>query len=103
MLAASAVDAMLKAKGLKEGSLYRRIDEAAKTQLITEEMAAWAHDVRLEANDERHADEEYAMKTAEDAKRCIEFTSALAQLLFVLPDKVRRGREAAIKAASQRA
>src|SRR5258706_12924273 len=30
MLAASSVDAMLKAKGLRDGSLYARIDEAAK-------------------------------------------------------------------------
>lgn len=102
MLAASAVDAMLKAIGLKEGSLYKRIDAAAATHVITEEMAAWAHDVRLDANDERHADDEIALKTETDAERCIEFASALAQFLFVLPEKVRRGREAAKKAASQR-
>ena len=40
MLAASAVDAMLKGKGLKEGSLYSRIDKAATDHLITKEMAA---------------------------------------------------------------
>lgn len=50
MLAASAVDAMLKAKGLTKGSLYARIDEAARSHLITGDMAAWAHDVRLDAN-----------------------------------------------------
>ena len=57
MLAASAVDAMLKNKGYKDGSLYARIDDAAAKHLITPDMAAWAHDVRLDANDERHADE----------------------------------------------
>ena len=35
MLAASAVDALLKAKGLKVGSLYERINEATAQHLIT--------------------------------------------------------------------
>ena len=39
MLSASSVDAMLKAKSLPSGTLYSRIDEAAKQNLITEEMA----------------------------------------------------------------
>lgn len=43
MLAASAVDAMLKEKGLRQGSLFSRIDEAAQQHLITEEMKRWAH------------------------------------------------------------
>src|SRR6187431_2083574 len=34
MLAASAVDAMLKSRGLTEGHLYPRIDQAAKQHLI---------------------------------------------------------------------
>src|SRR5439155_9039656 len=47
MLSASAVDSMLKLKGLREGSLYVRIDEAAKAHIITSDMAKWAHQVRL--------------------------------------------------------
>jgi len=91
MLAASAVDAMLKAKGLKDGSLYSRIDEAATTHLITKDMATWAHDVRLDANDQRHADESVPLPTAEDAKRVVDFATALGQFLFVLPARVQRG------------
>ena len=92
MVAASAVDAMLKNKGLTDGTLNTRIKQAAERHLITPEMAAWAHDVRLEANDQRHADEDAAMPTVEDAKRVIEFAQALAQFLFVLPARVERGR-----------
>ena len=55
MLAASAVDAMLKAKEYLTGSLYSRIKRAAEDHLITADMALWAHHVRLEANDPRHA------------------------------------------------
>ncbi|MFP7754144.1 DUF4145 domain-containing protein [Thermodesulfobacteriota bacterium B35] len=93
MLAASAVDAMLKAKGLKEGSLYTRIKKAAEEHLITEEMAQWAHDVRLDANEQRHADDDSPLPTPEDAKRVIDFVQALGMFLFILPGRVKRGIE----------
>ena len=91
LLAASSVDAMLKAKKYSAGNLYSRIDQAATDNLITVDMAKWAHQVRLEANDQRHADESVDLPNEEDAKRVIEFTSALAQFLFVLPALVSRG------------
>jgi len=94
MLAASAIDAMLKAKGLAEGSLYNRIDKAGADNLITDEMRAWAHEIRLDANDERHADVDAGLPEREDAERCVAFAEALAEFLFVLPARVKRGREA---------
>lgn len=97
MLAASAVDAMLKDKGLKEGNLYTRIGKASAEHLITAEMAEWAHEVRLDANDQRHADEEGPMPDEADARKSIEFTLALAQFLFVLPARVADGRARASK------
>lgn len=95
MLAASAIDAMLKAKGLKDGSLYQRIDQAAANHLITVDMATWAHEVRLDANDERHADDDAPLPTEPDARRCVDFALALAQFLYVLPARVARGITAA--------
>lgn len=91
--AASAVDAMLKAKDYKEGSLSSRIDAAAKDHLITSEMAAWAHEIRLDANDQRHADESAPLPSTQDAEKVIEFAIALGQFLFVLPARVERGRQ----------
>ena len=91
MLAASAVDAMLKAKGLTSGSLYSRIDTAKKSGTITSDMATWAHQVRLDANEQRHSDEDSPLPLVHDAERSIEFASALAQFLFVLPSRVQRG------------
>jgi hypothetical protein len=91
MLSASAVDAMLKIKDYKEGSLNHRIKEAAKNHLITEGMAQWAHQVRLDANNERHADDEADLPTIEDAKRSVDFALALAEFLFVLPERVTQG------------
>ena len=93
MLAASAVDAMLKAKGYSEGKLYGRINKAIKDSLITKEMGDWAHQVRLDANDQRHADEEAKIPDGEDARRAIEFAAALGDFLFVFPSRVNRGLE----------
>jgi hypothetical protein len=91
MLAASAVDAMLKGKGFHEGSLYLRINSAAAAHLITPDMALWAHQVRLEANNPRHVDEREPHATPDNAAQAVEFASALANILFVLPSRVTRG------------
>lgn len=96
MLTASAVDAMLRAKGLLDGSLYLRISEAANRHLITPEMARWAHEVRLEANDQRHADDVADLPDSDDAQRCLDFALTLAQFMFVLPSRVQRGLDGAI-------
>jgi len=95
MLTASAVDAMLKHRGYTEGSLYSRIEKAADQHLITQDMAEWAHEVRLDANDQRHADLTAPLPTEQDAKRSIDFAMTLAQILFVLPARAKRGREMA--------
>lgn len=92
MLAASAIDAMLKDKGFAKGKLYDRIEQAEAAHVITPEMKAWAHEIRLEANDQRHADPDAALPTAEDAHKVVEFAKALAQFLYVLPARVARGR-----------
>lgn len=91
MLAASAIDAMLKSKDYREGSLFNRINQAASDHLITSEMAEWAHSVRLDANEPRHADETAPLPTADDARRSLDFAQALAEFLFVLPSRVSRG------------
>lgn len=97
MLAASSVDAMLKEKSYKTGSLYDRINKAATDHLITKEMATWAHEVRLDANDQRHADDKADLPSEADAIRVIEFAEALATFLFVLPGRVTRGIKDAVK------
>ena len=91
MLAASAVDSMLKLKGYTDGSLYARIEKAVEEHLITKEMSQWAHEVRLDANDQRHADDSTNLPTAAEAKMAIDFATALAEFIFVLPSRVQRG------------
>ncbi|MGA2478524.1 MAG: DUF4145 domain-containing protein [Spirochaetia bacterium] len=91
LLAASAIDSMLKEKGYKEGHLKPRIDQAQKDNVITLEMAKWAHQVRLDANDPRHADEAKPLPNEEDARLSIEFAKALGTFMFTLPARVTRG------------
>jgi len=91
MLSASAVDAMLKLKNYTDGSLYARIEKAVEDHVITQDMATWAHEVRLDANDQRHADQAANMPTSQDAERVIDFATSLAEILFVLPSRVQRG------------
>lgn len=93
MLSASAVDAMLKKKDYDKGTLYERINTAAGNHLITKDMAKWAHNVKLDANEPRHADKVKPLPTQEDAQRCIAFALALGEILFVLPARVQRGLE----------
>jgi hypothetical protein len=101
MLCSSAVDAMLKLLGYKDGSLYTRIDKAVTDNLLTKEMGQWAHHIRLEANDEHHADETADLPTMPEAEQSIEFTEALADILFVLPSRVKRGiKRAQVSATS---
>lgn len=97
MCCASAVDAMLKEKGYEKGWLNDRIDKAVADHLLTQEMGDWAHHIRLEANDQRHADKSAGAPTRERAEQAIEFTEALADIMFVLPSRVKRG----IKRAQQ--
>ena len=101
MLAGSAVDAMLKEKGLANGSVYKRIQDAVQSNLLTEAMGEWAHSVRLAANSPRHADLDEPHASRDEAKASIEFARALGQFLFVLPARIERGKEAAKRASGQ--
>lgn len=98
VMAGSAVDAMLKAKGLSDGSLYIRIDQALADNLLTGGMADWAHSVRLGSNRPRHADAERPHVSAEEAKQSVDFAEALGNFLFVLTARIERGIAAAEQA-----
>jgi len=95
VVAASAVGAMLKAKGYEDGSLYSRIGRAVDDHLITKQMREWANEIRLDPSDQRHADDIATLPTGPDAQRIIDFAKALAQFLFILPAMVDKGRHPA--------
>lgn len=88
LMCAASIDAMLKEKDLVKGNLHSRIREAVKTHLIPKSLGDWAHQVRLDANRPRHADETNANVTPEEAERAVAFAEAMGQYLFVLPSLI---------------
>lgn len=90
MLAASAIDAMLKDRGYREGTLYARIKQSQEDGVLTSEMAEWAHTIRLSANEPRHADDDFDGASPDDAEQIIAFARALGEYLYVLPARVAR-------------
>jgi hypothetical protein len=98
VMAGAAVDAMLKYFEFKKGSVYDRVNEAVDKHILTAGMGEWAHSVRLGSNRPRHADEERPHVTVEEAQRSVEFAEALGDFLFVLSDKIEKGKQAASSA-----
>ncbi len=93
MVCASAVQAMLAEKKIEATSIYRSLNKAVKEGVLSEDLAKWGHQVRLEANEQRHVDKDKPAPTTEDAERCLEFTMMLAEILFVIPARVSKGLE----------
>ena len=94
-MAGSAVDAMLKAKGYEDGSLYLRIDKAVEDHVLTESMGLWAHEVRLGSNRPRHADKDNPHVSPEEAVQSVDFAESLGNFLFVLTARIELGIEQA--------
>ena len=93
MLSASAIDAMMKEIGYKDGSLYARIEQASADGVLTRQMQEWAHEIRLSANEPRHADDQFEGATPEEAEQVLQFASALGEYLFVLPARVSKWKQ----------
>lgn len=101
MASCSAIDAMLKDRGIgrrnddgKERSLHGRLKDAVSEGVLTQEMADWGHRIRLDANDQRHADEEAELPTSKKASEILDLAKGLAEVLFVLPAKAKIDSEA---------
>lgn len=96
MLAASSIDAMLKDKGFSQGSLYSRIELASEKHVLTEQMKQWAHEIRLSANEPRHADEEFDGASKADAEQTLQFAKALGEYLYDLPSRIEKWKSKAV-------
>lgn len=88
VMSASAVDSMLKDNGLSDGSLFKRINVAVEQGILTSGMAKWAHQVRIDSNNPRHADEQSPHMSVGDAKRALDFAKAISEILYVLPARM---------------
>lgn len=73
------------------GTLSRIIDGLQQQGLLIRSLADWAHTLRVLRNEAIHA----GMAIPEvDARECLEFTTLVLELLFVLPARVERLRSA---------
>jgi hypothetical protein len=93
MASSTSIDAMLRDvlqdKGADGDTLYKRIKNAVKENILSEEMSNWAHQVRLNGNEQRHLeDKSPALKDAQD---CLDYAMMLAEILFVIPKRVQAG------------
>lgn len=88
VMSAACIDAMLKDNNLADGSLYNRIDAAVEAGILTQNMADWAHRVRLDANNPRHADEAVPHMSIDDAQRAFDYANALTEYLYLLPSRM---------------
>lgn len=66
--------------------LEKRIDKLADAGLITKDLRAWAHKIRLEGNEAVHELDE---PTREQAEELALFTELLLTYLFTLPERVK--------------
>lgn len=74
----------------EEDKLVRRISALRATGLITQEMADWAHIVRIDTNGAVHSDEEF---TKEEVDQLLKFTEVFLTYSFTLPAMVASKRE----------
>ncbi len=92
IMCASALDVMLQEKDIPDAdTLNERILAAVEKGLITQDMASWAKQVRLEANNSRHPKKNKPPAKLEEAQQSLEFVETLAEILFVIPDRVTKG------------
>lgn len=64
------------------GNLKNRIDAAAKAGAITEDLAKWAHRIRLDGNEAAHESQPFSSDELEGLHR---FTELVLRYLFTLP------------------
>ena len=72
-----------------QGTLFERIQEAAKQHHLTPDLANWAHQIRLDGNDAAHEEEPFSQ---DDAERLSVFTDMVLRYLFTLPGMLKQAR-----------
>jgi hypothetical protein len=73
-----------------EDKLVRRISALREQGLITQEMADWAHIVRIDTNGAVHSDEEFSK---DEVDQLLKFTEVFLTYAFTLPALVRDKRD----------
>lgn len=86
-----ALDVSLKEKFPQiHGSLFERIKNAASQNLLTQDLADWADQIRLEGNAAVHEDEPFSKQQAKDIAS---FTDLVLRYMFTLPQMLKDARD----------
>ena len=72
---------------------YKRIEQAAKNNKLTPELAEWAHQIRVLGNDAAHEE----VFTQAQAREMSAFTEIMLQYMFTLPGDLEAARKAAME------
>ena len=86
-LSRRALQAACVARGAPKMLLWKQINWLREQAHITEDVKAWAHEVRFVGNDGAHPPEDPAAEavTEKDAENVLELTEQLLDVLFVMP------------------
>lgn len=85
----AVLEASARALGGEGKFLSLRIDNLYKKGGITNTLAEWAHQIRLDGNEAVHEME----GTDEEAREIVNFTKIFLQYVFELPDTIQKARE----------
>ncbi|MCH9845237.1 MAG: DUF4145 domain-containing protein [Alphaproteobacteria bacterium] len=92
VMTTSAIDAMLMDKGDYNDrlSFHDKIEQALQDNLIPEDIAIWAHKIRINSNDVRHPTNAKTdtRPTDEEAKQAFNFATILAEIFYIYPSLI---------------
>lgn len=89
-MARRAIQAAIIDKGATKNRLIDQIDELAAKGLITQDLAAWAHEVRYAGNDGAHPKDRVTKEEAEDI---LELAEQFLTVLYVTPALAKERRK----------
>ena len=90
MMSRKVLEVAVKALDPKgEGSLYKRIENLAKKNLITPDIKDWAHIIRDDGNTAAHEEEPV---TKEFAQELLSFAEMFLMYTFTMPNMIKERR-----------
>ena len=92
LMARTALEATAKNKGIKGNSLFDKIDAMSKQHIITDQLAAEAHEIRLLGNDMAHGDLAEPV-SEEDASDILGFLDSVMDYVYQQPMLLQKRKE----------
>lgn len=84
LMARTAIEATAKDKQITDGNLYQKIDAMAEKNIITDQLAEEAHEIRLLGNDMAHGDLAEPV-SEEDASDILGFLDSVMDYVYQQP------------------